>query len=198
VSYTCLFRAGKDSTEFSPWATYYLNKGNKWGNFLPAMKKSDDLSQAFLLKQFPGRRKLSRSVPSEVSWRNLVLVVTTALLLAIVTSVILIRQTRESLQQEQVHRQILEQKITAAENHMAYLQKIHSSYASQKADFNKEILGLAETSGKEEKLFFNKMIGIMEKYQLTQLEAAQGLLPAEAHIAPEVARGTLPPWEKVE
>ena len=156
------------------------------------MKKSDDISQAFLLKQFPGRTKLSSSIPAEVSRKNSVLVASTALLLAVFTSVILIRQTREGLQQEKAARQVLEQRLASMETEVARSKEISHSAALKTSEFARTVQEMALSSVKEEKVFFGRMIELMEKYQLNsphQMETALQPTP--------MAQG-LPPWEKAQ
>lgn len=160
------------------------------------MKKSDDISQAFLLKQFPGRRKLSSSVPAEVSWRNSVLVATTALIIAILTSVILYKQTSASLQQERIARAFLEQRLLEMEKVVNHHQELNRHQALQAAEFAKELKEWEATAIKDEKSCLNRVIVILEKHSLTTMNQLLAPLSVEK-VNPEMAQG-LPPWEKAE
>lgn len=160
------------------------------------MKKSEDLSQAFLLKHFPGRHKMSSSVPSEVSRRNSVIVATTALILAILTSVILYKQTTAKLEKEHTIRIVLEQRLQEMENE-ADDQRNASRFAElHLAGFVKELKEWEAGAIKDEKIWLNRVIDSLEKSSLSARDEPKAPLTREK-TPPEIAQG-LPPWKTAE
>lgn len=70
-----------------------------------------DLSQALILKNYPDSRPLSKTLSPTTSLKNHLLIVYSALILTLMTSVILIKQINQQLQTERLAFQDLEERV---------------------------------------------------------------------------------------
>jgi hypothetical protein len=156
------------------------------------MKKSADLSQAFLLKQFPGRRKLSSTIPSETFWRNSVLLATSALLITLVTSVIFYRQLTSSLETERLSHLALEQRLESLKEESARAHASQREAVERVQAFAQELSLLQTTATKEEKIFWPKMIALIEKHGLSMKNVVEEKGNNSSEKDPSVAQGQAP------